>query len=107
MKIEKFCHMIMSVHVYSQPPPRLLHICTVLQLTSSLISALLNHYAGDVGVSDSLSARLLEATPTLFSQDDAIASKAQELVIRATGSKNKYEQLGLLRESVKVNLTHL
>ena len=97
----------MSVHVYSQPPPRLLHICTVLQLTSSLISALLNHYAGDVGVSDSLSARLLEATPTLFSQDDAIASKAQELVIRATGSKNKYEQLGLLRESVKVNLTHL
>ena len=76
-----------------------------LQLTSSLISALLNRYAGDVSMSDSLSARLLEATPNLFSQDDAIASKAQELVIRATGSKSKYEQLNLLRESVKVNLT--
>lgn len=79
-------------------------MCTYTQLTSSLISTLLNRHAGDVGMSDSLSARLLEATPTLFSQDDAIASKAQELVTMATGSKNKYEQLSLLRESVKVSL---
>ena len=78
------------------------YICHT-QLTSSLISTLLNRYAGDVGMSDSLSARLLEATPTLFSQDDAIASKAQELVTMATSSQSKYEQVGLLRESVKVS----
>ena len=75
-----------------------------MQLTSSLISSLLNRYAGDVGMSDSLSARLLEATPSLFSHDDAVASKARELVTMATSSQSKYEQLNLLRDSVKVSM---
>ena len=75
-----------------------------MQLTSSLILSLLNRYAGDVGMSDSLSARLLEATPSLFSHDDAIASKARELITMAMSSQSKYEQLSLLRESVKVSV---
>ena len=74
------------------------------QLTSSLITTLLNRYAGDVGMSESLTTRLLEDTPTLFSHDDAVASKAKELVSMAMSSKSKYKQLGFLRESVKVSV---
>ena len=76
------------------------------QLTSSLISSLLNRYAGDTGMTDSLTARLRDLTPSLFSQDDAIASKATELVTMATTIKNRYEQLSMLRESLKVHCYH-
>ena len=57
---------------------------------------------GDSGLSDTLSARLRETTPTLFSHDDATMSKAEELLTAATGMKNKYEQVNLLRDSLKV-----
>ena len=54
-------------------------------------------------MTDSLTARLRDLTPSLFSQDDAIASKATELVTMATTIKNRYEQLSMLRESLKVH----
>ena len=76
-----------------------------VQLTSSLILSLLNRYAGDVGMSDSLTARLLETSPSLFSQDDAVASKARELITMAMSIQSKYEQLSLLRELVKVSVS--
>ena len=46
-------------------------------------------------------------TPSLFSHDDAIASKAQELVTMATAMESRYEQLSMLRESLKVTSTSL
>ena len=73
-----------------------------LQLTSALISSLLNRHTGDSGLSDTLSARLRETTPTLFSHDDATESKAQELLTVAAGLPNKYEQVNMLRDSLKV-----
>lgn len=69
-------------------------------LISSVISALLNRYAGDVNMTESLSSRLLEVAPSLYSQDDAIASKARELVTVARTIQNREEQLQRLKESV-------
>ena len=82
------------------------HSCTYshTQLTTSLISSLLNRYAGDTGMFDSLSSRLRDATPTLFSHDDAIATKANEMITLATTAQSKYEQLSMLRESLKVSV---
>ena len=74
----------------------------ISQLTSALITSLLTRYAGDVGVSDTLSARLRDTTPSLFSQNDAVTSKANEMVTLATAAKSRNEQWGLLRESLKV-----
>ncbi len=73
-----------------------------MQLTSALITSLLTRYASDVGVSDTLSARLRETTPSLFSQNDAVINKANELVTLATAAQSRNEQWSLLRESLKV-----
>ncbi|CAI8052459.1 Nuclear pore complex protein Nup155 [Geodia barretti] len=70
-------------------------------LTSALISRLLERHAGDSGLSDTLSARLRETTPTLFSHDDATASKAQELLSVAVGLKSQFDQMNMLRDSLK------
>ena len=53
-------------------------------------------------MTESLSARLREMTPSLYSLEDAIASKAQELVTMATTVQGRYEQLTMLRESLEV-----
>ena len=74
------------------------------QLTSALISRLLERHAGDGGLSDTLTACLRETTPTLFSHDDATVSKAQELLTVAAGVKNKFEQVNMLRDSLKVSV---
>ena len=74
------------------------------QLTSALISRLLERHAGDSGLSDTLSARLRETTPTLFSHDDATASKAQELLSVAVGLKSQFDQMNMLRDSLKVRV---
>lgn len=71
------------------------------KLTSALIASLLTRYAGDTGLTDSLTARLRQMAPALFSQDDAIISKAQELVTMATVIQSRYEQLSMLRDSLK------
>ena len=74
------------------------------QLTSGLISSLLTRYAGDVGISDSLATRLRDTTPSLFSQKDAVVSKANEMVTVATSEQSRTKQWGLLRESLKVGV---
>ena len=53
-------------------------------------------------MSGEVSARLRETTPSLFSQNDALSNKASELVSMAASTPAKYEQLNMLRESVKV-----
>lgn len=80
------------IHVWPLPP----------QLSTAVINSLLVRFAGDVGVSDEISARLRETTPSLFSQNDALSNKASELVTLAATTQVKYEQLNLLKESVKV-----
>lgn len=59
---------------------------------------------GDTGLSDTLSARLRETTPSLFSQSDAVVNKANEMVTMATAAQGKTEQWSLLRESLKVSI---
>ena len=54
-------------------------------------------------MTESLSSRLLEVAPSLYSQDDAIASKARELVTVARTIQNREEQLQRLKESVMVS----
>ena len=62
----------------------------------------MSRYSGEVGISDEISSRLRETTPSLFSQNDAVCSKANELVAVASATEAKYDQLNQLRESVKV-----
>lgn len=71
-------------------------------LTSALISSLLARYAGETGLSATLSSRLRDSTPSLFSQSDAIVNKANELVALATASQSSHEQHNYLRESLKL-----
>ena len=47
---------------------------------SELIRTLLDMYIGDVHMTDTLTARLRETAPCLFSEDDATISKAHELI---------------------------
>lgn len=79
---------------------------TPFQLTSALISSLLARYAGDLGLSDALSHRLRNTTPSLFSQRDAVNSKASEMITMAADELSRTKQQGLLRESLKVGMAH-
>ncbi len=73
-----------------------------LQLSTALISSLMTRHSGEVGASDEITSRLRETTPSLFSQSDAVCTKANELVAIASATDAKFEQLTRLRESVKV-----
>ena len=51
---------------------------------------------------DSIVKRLRELAPTIYSEDDAIASKANELVMVAKTVQARYEQVTMLKESLQV-----
>ena len=51
---------------------------------------------------DPLTSQLRQLCPALFSEDDAIASKGQELVTIATTVQSPAEKQSMLRDSLKV-----
>ena len=67
-----------------------------------MITAMLNRFAGDSVMTDNVVKRLRELAPTIYSEDDAIASKANELVMVARTVQAHYDQVGMLRESLQV-----
>ena len=72
------------------------------QMANAMITSLMNHFAGDTAMTDNLVKRLRELAPTVYSEDDAVASKANELVMLAKSLQTRYDQVKMLRESLQV-----
>lgn len=67
-----------------------------------LINALINRYIGDNSTTDAISSKLRELCPSLFSRDDAIATKATELLQAAMKAETKSNKEEMLRESLEL-----
>ena len=72
------------------------------QTANALITSLMSHFAGDSVMTDNLVKRLRELAPTVYSENDAVASKANELVMVAKTVQNRYDQVTMLRDSLQV-----
>ncbi|XP_042309327.1 nuclear pore complex protein Nup155 [Sceloporus undulatus] len=70
------------------------------ELTGALIASLINCYIRDHAVVDGISSHLQDICPLLYSTDDAICSKANELLQRSRQVQNKSEKAKMLRESL-------
>ncbi|KAL4683872.1 hypothetical protein H8959_021566, partial [Pygathrix nigripes] len=71
------------------------------ELTGALIASLINCYIRDNAAVDGISLHLQDICPLLYSTDDAICSKANELLQRSRQVQNKTEKERMLRESLK------
>ena len=71
-------------------------------MANAMITSLINHFAGDSIMTDNLVKRLRELAPTVYSEDDAVTSKANELVMVAKTMQSRYDQLTMLRDSLQV-----
>ena len=63
---------------------------------------MLNRFAGDSVMTDNVVKRMRELAPSIYSEDDAVASKANELLMVAKTVQSRYDQLAMLRESLQV-----
>ncbi|XP_013406007.1 nuclear pore complex protein Nup155 [Lingula anatina] len=70
------------------------------EICCALISCLIKRYLGDNATTDAISSKLREVCPSLYSTEDAVASKANELLQSAKITQNKYERDRLLREAL-------
>ncbi|XP_066473036.1 nuclear pore complex protein Nup155 isoform X2 [Tiliqua scincoides] len=71
------------------------------ELTGALIASLINCYIRDHAAVDGISSHLQDICPLLYSTDDAVCSKANELLQRSRQVQNKSEKEKMLRESLK------
>uniref|UniRef100_A0A9L0SU88 Nuclear pore complex protein Nup155 n=1 Tax=Equus caballus TaxID=9796 RepID=A0A9L0SU88_HORSE len=71
------------------------------ELTGALIASLINCYIRDNAAVDGISLHLQDICPLLYSTDDAVCSKANELLQRSRQVQNKIEKERMLRESLK------
>uniref|UniRef100_A0A803TGK6 Nuclear pore complex protein Nup155 n=1 Tax=Anolis carolinensis TaxID=28377 RepID=A0A803TGK6_ANOCA len=71
------------------------------ELTGALIASLINCYIKDHAAVDGISSHLQDICPLLYSTDDAICSKANELLQRSRQVQNKSEKENMLRESLR------
>ncbi|XP_020651332.3 nuclear pore complex protein Nup155 [Pogona vitticeps] len=71
------------------------------ELAGALIASLINCYIRDHAAVDGISSHLKDICPLLYSTDDAICSKANELLQRSRQVQNKSEKEKMLRESLK------
>ncbi|XP_006813173.1 nuclear pore complex protein Nup155 [Saccoglossus kowalevskii] len=71
------------------------------EICGTLITALINCYLGDNASIDAISSRLREICPLLYSTEDAIISKANELLQTAKQASNKFDKEKMLRESLE------
>ncbi|XP_072448887.1 nuclear pore complex protein Nup155 isoform X2 [Chiloscyllium punctatum] len=70
------------------------------ELCGALITSLINRYIGDNASVDAISKHLRDTCPLLYSNDDAVCSKANELLQSARQVQNKAEKEKALRESL-------
>uniref|UniRef100_A0A8C0USG7 Nuclear pore complex protein Nup155 n=1 Tax=Cyanistes caeruleus TaxID=156563 RepID=A0A8C0USG7_CYACU len=71
------------------------------ELTGALIASLINCYIRDNAAVDGIIAHLQDICPLLYSTDDAVCSKANELLQRSRQAQSKMEKEKMLRESLK------
>ncbi|XP_028916522.1 nuclear pore complex protein Nup155 isoform X2 [Ornithorhynchus anatinus] len=71
------------------------------ELTGALIASLINCYIRDNAAVDGISSHLQDICPLLYSTDDAVCSKANELLQRSRHVQSKSEKERMLRESLK------
>lgn len=71
------------------------------ELSGALIASLINCYIKDNATVDGISSHLQDICPLLYSTDDAICSKANELLQRSRQVPSKVEKERTLRESLK------
>ncbi|XP_070562899.1 nuclear pore complex protein Nup155-like [Ptychodera flava] len=72
------------------------------ELCSALITALINRYLGDNATTDAISSKLREVCPLLYSTEDAIVSKANELLQTAKQTSNRFEKEEMLKKSLQL-----
>ncbi|NWS72090.1 NU155 protein, partial [Crotophaga sulcirostris] len=71
------------------------------ELSGALIASLINCYIRDNSAVDGIIAHLQDICPLLYSTDDAVCSKANELLQRSRQAQSKPEKEKMLRESLK------
>lgn len=76
-------------------------ITTGQEICSALIDALIKCYLDDIASTDAISERLRDVCPNLFSSDDAVSTKAGELLMLAKRSRDKAEQERSLRDALQ------
>ncbi|KAK3595250.1 hypothetical protein CHS0354_010857 [Potamilus streckersoni] len=72
------------------------------ELFGVLINCLISRYLDDNATIDTISSKLREVCPTLYSTDDATCSKANELLQSAKINQNQIERREQLREALKL-----
>lgn len=83
-------------------------LTTGREICSALIDSLIKCYLDDSASTDAISERLRDVCPNLFSNDDAVCTKAGELLMLAKRSRDKTEQERILRDSLHcyLQVTH-
>ncbi|XP_063310057.1 nuclear pore complex protein Nup155 [Pelobates fuscus] len=71
------------------------------ELAGALISSLVNCFIRDNTTVDAISTYLRDVCPLFYSTDDAVCSKANELLQRSRQVQNRLDKERLLRESLK------
>ncbi|KAM3874094.1 nuclear pore complex protein Nup155 isoform 2-T2 [Diretmus argenteus] len=72
------------------------------ELTGALITALINVYIKDNASVDAISNHLRDICPLLYSSDDSVCSKANELLQSSRQIQNKTDKERTLRESLRL-----
>ncbi|KAL7846529.1 hypothetical protein SRHO_G00215090 [Serrasalmus rhombeus] len=72
------------------------------ELTGALVTALINVYIKDSASVDAISCHLREICPLLYSSDDSVCSKANELLQSSRQVQNKAEKERMLKESLRL-----
>ncbi|XP_062269095.1 nuclear pore complex protein Nup155 [Platichthys flesus] len=72
------------------------------ELSGALVTALINVYIKDNAPVDAISTHLRDICPLLYSSDDSVCSKANELLQSSKQVQNKVEKERTLRESLRL-----
>lgn len=72
------------------------------ELCSKLVQAVINRYLGDNANTDAISHRLRQLCPSLYNNEDAISSKAHEILIAARSQNNPREKDRMLTDAVNM-----
>ncbi len=73
------------------------------EMASRLVQAVIHQYLSDNASTDAISNRLRTVCPALYHSEDAISSKAHEILITAKQQTNAKEREKLLQEAVRMS----
>lgn len=73
------------------------------ELSSRLVQSVIEQYLADNASTDAISNRMRTVCPALYHSEDAISSKAHEILISAKAQTNPRERDKMLQEAVKMS----